>query len=140
MAINITTRPPTSFNVKTAPAGVVSGAGATAQASTPSNPGAGDLWFDTGQDTLKVYDGSEWDSLGLVDLDNDGRFEFDSTDTASNPLADGLIASFKNDGTDVFTISFDGILDLKAPSSVPTAFAGGVYHDGEFLFIGSDPD
>lgn len=146
MAVNVITKPPTSFNIKTSastpfniqtvPSGVRGGGlSGSVQSATPNQPNVGDLWFDTGAGQQKVYDGASWDILGLVDHDNDGRFEFESTTTGST-LTTGLIAAFRNNTTDVFTISFDGILQLKKPASIPQAVDGGLYRDDDNLYFG----
>lgn len=35
-----------------------------ASATAPSNPALWDLWYDTTNDVMKVYDGSQWNSIG----------------------------------------------------------------------------
>ena len=34
-----------------------------ASGSAPTSPSAGDLWFDTGDDAMKVYNGTAWDTM-----------------------------------------------------------------------------
>ena len=40
------------------------GAGAESSPNPPSDPGTGDLWFDTDNDTLNYWDGTAWVELG----------------------------------------------------------------------------
>lgn len=135
---SIQVRPPTSYSIRTAPGGVVNaggGAGATVSNTTPSNPNQGDLWFNSSVNLLNVYDGSQWDKLGLVDYDNDGRFEYEAT-TSGSTLSSGVLASFSNNGNLQFQITYDGVVGLKEQGSEPTALTGGLYHDGDNLYIG----
>ena len=135
---SIQVRPPTSFSIKTATAGSAVSTAVTVGTSTPT-ASTGNLWFDTAVGFLKVYDGSNWDALGLVDSDNDGRFEFDSTSNGVSALTNGLIASFSNGGTSVFSITYDGITTLrKITGSAPSAVSGGTYTDGDDWYLGVD--
>jgi len=40
------------------------------QATEPSNPGEGDLWYDTANDLLKGYDGSNYVQIGKTEFSN----------------------------------------------------------------------
>ena len=42
----------------------VSALGLAALASNPASASAGDLYFNTGDDTVRVYDGTSWVSVG----------------------------------------------------------------------------
>jgi len=132
---NFTVRPSTSFSVRTAPGGVISGGGGTTSQSTaPSSPSTGNIWYDTSTSILKVYDGSTWDSLGMgSDYDNDNKFEWKPDST----LSSGLLASFSNaSGGELFSVTYDGAIALKVHSggSEPDEIAGGMYHDGTGLY------
>jgi hypothetical protein len=42
----------------------VNALGLAALASNPASASAGDLYFNTGDDTVRVYDGTSWVSVG----------------------------------------------------------------------------
>jgi hypothetical protein len=135
---SIQVRPPTSFSIRTSTAGSGGSSAATVTAGT-SAPAltVGNLWFDTNTNFLKVYDGANWDALGLVDHDNDGRFEFESTANGVSALTSGLLAQFSNNNTSIMSLSYDGVIKLASISgSAPAATAGGIYNDGDDWYLG----
>jgi len=135
---NVNVRPSTSFSVRTAPGGVISsGGGTTSQSTAPSTPTQGNIWYDTSNNILKVYDGASWDSLGMgSDYDNDNKFEWSPDAT----LSSGMLATFSNaSGGSLFSITYDGVVAMKIFSGIPpTATQGGLYNSGTQLFVGLD--
>ncbi len=99
-------------------------------APTGSGINEGDLWYDLNASRLKVYSGSVWDTLGLTDADLDGRFEFNSAETFSGTLTDGVLAQFQNNGETKFSVNYDGVVKLNNLSSQPSNPA-----DGDLAFI-----
>ena len=99
------------------------------------------VFYDTATGYLKHDNGStDVDLLHLAsvgDTDNDGRFEWNSSDAPSvGELTSGILASFSNNSVEKFSIDFNGVLNLATQSSTPTAVAGGLYFDGTNLFFG----
>ena len=135
---SIQVRPPTSFSIKTATVGSGGGGAATVTASTSAPAlNVGNLWFDTNTNFLKVYDGANWDALGLVDHDNDGRFEFESTANGVATLTSGMLATFSNNNTSIMSLTYDGVIKLASiAGSTPAATAGGIYNDGDDWYLG----
>jgi hypothetical protein len=135
---NFTVRPSTTFSVRTAPGGVISGGGGstTTQSSAPSAPSQGNIWYDTTTKMLKVYDGTYWDNLGMgSDYDNDNKFEWKPDAT----LSSGMLATFSNNtGGSLFSITYDGVIALKVFASPPSSVVGGIYHDGRDVWIESN--
>lgn len=132
---SIQVRPPTSFSIKTSTVGSSGGGGGVTASSTAPTLTVGNMWYDTSTNVLKVYDGSNWDSLGMgSDYDNDNKFEWKPDST----LSSGLLASFSNaSGGELFSVTYDGAVALKVnSSSAPDEIAGGMYHDGSNLYIG----
>jgi len=95
------------------------------------------LYYDNGTADVEVLDLT---GIGGTDADNDGRFEFESTDSASvsSALTSGNLAQFSNDNDIKFSIDYNGVLKLKEQAGIPTAVEGGIYYkDGEF-YVGSN--
>tara|TARA_R100000808_G_C2155087_1_gene166813 strand:- start:2255 stop:2665 length:411 start_codon:yes stop_codon:yes gene_type:complete len=132
---NFNVRPSNSFTVRTAPGGVISsgGGGVETSASAPSSPVTGNLWYDSNNSVLKVYDGSNWDSLMGQDYDNDNRFEWKS----DGAVGSGNIIEFKDSSNNsLFGVTHDRALLVNVLGSAPTAVKGGLYSDGDDLFFG----
>lgn len=95
------------------------------------------LYYDNGIDDVEVLN-----LTGLLgtDADNDGRFEFESTDSdaVSSALVSGNLAQFSNGGDIKFAIDYNGVIQLKEQSGIPTATSGRLYYRNNELFLGID--
>ena len=93
------------------------------------------LYYDNGSADVEVLDLA---GIGGTDADNDGRFEFESTDSdsVSSALSSGNLAQFANDSDVKFSIDYNGVLKLKEQSGTPTAIEGGVYYKDSQLYVG----
>ena len=93
------------------------------------------LYYDNGTADIEVLDLA---GIGGTDADNDGRFEFESTDSdsVSSALSSGNLAQFSNDSDIKFSIDYNGVLKLKEQSGTPTAIEGGVYYKDSQLYVG----
>tara|TARA_R100000742_G_C4210290_1_gene36859 strand:- start:68 stop:427 length:360 start_codon:yes stop_codon:yes gene_type:complete len=95
------------------------------------------LYYDNGSTDIEVLDLA---GIGGTDADNDGRFEFESTDSSSvsSALTSGKLAQFSNGNDIKFSIDFNGVLQLKEQAGVPTAVEGGIYYKDNNLYVGID--
>lgn len=93
------------------------------------------LYYDNGTTDIEVLDLA---GIGGTDADNDGRFEFEATDSASvsSALTSGNLAQFSNEGDVKFAIDFNGVLVLKEQAGNPTAVEGGLYYKNDTLYLG----
>ena len=99
------------------------------------------VFYDASTGYIKHDNGSVDVNLlhitSVGDADNDGRFEWNSSDAPSvGELTSGILASFSNNSVEKFSIDFNGVLNLVTQGSTPTAVAGGVYFDGTEIYIG----
>ena len=95
---------PASKNVQDALEAVGGAKGVAVQASAPSSPVEGDLWFDTSNNVLKVYNGSAWVAVtsataGITDVVDDtspqlgGNLDLQTYTLSTAPLAAGGLFS-----------------------------------------------
>ena len=84
------------------------------------------LYYDNGANDIEVLNLT---GLG-TDTDLDGRFEFNSAETFSGTLTDGVLAQFQNNGETKFSVNYDGVVKLNNLSSQPSNPA-----DGDLAFI-----
>tara|TARA_R100000781_G_scaffold83157_1_gene51188 strand:- start:76 stop:435 length:360 start_codon:yes stop_codon:yes gene_type:complete len=93
------------------------------------------LYYDNGSADVEVLDLT---SIGGTDADNDGRFEFESTDSdsISSALTNGNLAQFANNGDVKFSIDYNGVLKLKEQSGTPSALAGGMFYKDSTYYVG----
>ena len=90
------------------------------------------LYYDNGTADIEVLDLA---GIGGTDADNDGRFEFESTDSDSISSA---LAQFSNNNDIKFSIDYNGVLKLKEQAGIPTAIEGGIYYKDNNLYVGID--
>jgi len=98
----------------------------------------GDLWYDLTNNKLKNYDGSSW---GLISGAASALQDTDFLFTAESEISSGHLAKFQNkdsvgSSVDIFTVRYDGVIELKNQSTTPTATEGGMYYNGDNLYIG----
>jgi len=95
------------------------------------------LYYDNGTTDVEVLDLT---IINGTDSDNDGRFEFESTDSSSisSALTSGNLAQFSNNNDVKFSIDYNGVLQLKEQAGVPTAIEGGIYYKDNNLYVGID--
>tara|TARA_Y100000004_G_scaffold195167_2_gene261526 strand:- start:50 stop:412 length:363 start_codon:yes stop_codon:yes gene_type:complete len=95
------------------------------------------LYYDNGTADVEVLDLA---GIGGTDADNDGRFEFESTDSdsVSSALTSGNLAQFSNNNDIKFSIDYNGVLKLKEQAGIPTAIEGGIYYKDNNLYVGID--
>ena len=87
------------------------------------------LYYDNGSSDVEVLNLT---GLG-TDTDLDGRFEFNSAETFSGTLTDGVLAQFQNNGVTKFSINYDGVVKLNELSSTPSNPT-----DGDLAFISGE--
>ena len=92
------------------------------------------LYYDNGTADVEVLNLT---GLG-TDVDLDGRFEFNSAETYSGALTDGVLAQFQNNGTTKFSIDYNGVVNLTEQVSTPTAVEGSLYYKDNVLYLGTD--
>jgi len=93
----------------------------------------GDLWYDTAENQLKLYNGVTWDRVATRYTNaTDDYFLFSTLSSIST----GNVAEFKNNTDTVFSIQYDGVPILKEQSTPPTAVDNGIYSDGGNLYYG----
>ena len=105
------------------------------QAPVASYTDTGDLWFDSVNSRLKLYDGSDWGLIlgGTTDL-QDNYFKF----TTATTLSSGNVAEYVNGTETVFSINYEGVTVLKEQDTVPVVVANGLYGDGDNLYYGQN--
>jgi hypothetical protein len=108
-----------------------------ASSTTPisSYTDVGDLWFDSADTRLKIYDGSDWALIlgGATDI-QDNYFKF----TTATTLVSGNVAEYVNGTETVFAVNFEGVTVLKEQGTVPTVVTNGLYSDGDNLYYGKN--
>jgi len=87
------------------------------------------LYYDNGSSDVEVLNLT---GLG-TDTDLDGRFEFNSAETFSGALTDGVLASFQNNGVTKFSVDYNGVVKLNELSSTPSNPT-----DGDLAFISGE--
>tara|TARA_R110000822_G_scaffold75287_2_gene181060 strand:- start:55 stop:405 length:351 start_codon:yes stop_codon:yes gene_type:complete len=92
------------------------------------------LYYDNGTNDIEVLNLT---GLG-TDTDSDGRFEFNSAETFSGALTDGVLASFQNNGVTKFSVDYNGVVKLAVQSGIPTAVEGGLYFKDNELYLGTE--
>ena len=93
------------------------------------------LYYDDGTSDIEVLDLT---GIGGTDADNDGIFEFESTDSdsVSSALTTGNLAQFANGGDVKFSIDYNGVLQLKEQAGNPSPVEGGIYYKDDTLYVG----
>jgi hypothetical protein len=102
-------------------------------ASAPSSPNEGDLWYDTGNEILKIYSNSDNDFVKVVrvipTLDSISGSIFNATTgnltlTGSGFLSSNLIVSFTPSGGSASTVTVTPTNDTTATVAIPSAIYG----------------
>lgn len=77
--------------------------------SAPSSPATYQLWFDTTNSLLKIYDGSAWTTIGKLDAAND---DFHPVLGPWELLHTGNDLLFQYNGTSMFKLTSTGNLTV----------------------------
>ena len=102
-------------------------------ASAPSSPSEGDLWYDTGNEILKIYNSTDSAFVKVVTvtptLDSISGSIFNATAgnltlTGTGFLASNLIVSFTPSGGSASTVTVTPTNDTTATVAVPSAIYG----------------
>jgi len=102
-------------------------------ASAPSSPSEGDLWYDTGNETLKIYSNSNSAFIKVVTviptLDSISGDIFNAqagnlTLTGTGFLSSNLVVSFTPSGGSASTVTVTPTNDTTATVAIPSAIYG----------------
>jgi hypothetical protein len=97
-------------------------------ATDPSSPVTGQVYYNTAQNEMRVYNGTIWEAVGLNGVT--------ATAAEINILAGTAVSATELNYVDGVTSSIQGQIDLKAPRANPT-FTGTVSLDSSIVFEGS---
>lgn len=100
--------------------------GITSSATAPTSAASGQIWFDSTSNALKSWNGSQWESLGIIRSDTQPA---DSTVTAGDLWFDSDIARmFLYNGTAWVGVGGGAAVESTAPTN-PNA--GDLWYDSE---------